>query len=372
MSQNLRAFYPYHELLPLQTAHDVYVMHNCAGLARAGVALDLGIDRRSWRDEPLLKHYGVDSGLPMNLQRFFSLRKSGPFKLTWNIPFFLGCQSFIRRHRPDFVLCSVIKQGAYHFSRRIPGVRYVYEVHQLARYPNGHQASAKAFELERRTLASADLVVVTTEALKEVLQQAPYNLQVPVEVLPLATTAQALPPKALPSGDFCLMYVGQLYRGQGVEQLLAALAETQGIRLEIVGGSHSDIGRLKTLSQELKLGERVHFHGFLPPSKLPPLVQQADGFAAPFRNEGRMPYVAHTKLYEYAAWGRPVLAPDLPVTREHFSGDSQLLAYQADDHKSMVQALQCLPEKVGAVSSAHQTFDWLARGQRYRQLLDIC
>ena len=366
----MRLSFPYNEILPKYSAHDAYLFRNCASLAAQGLEVELACGRGSWPLERLEAHYQWPrSGI--TLTRLPILRRNFlPF--SWNRIFFSATQRHLERKRPDWVALSVLKQGIHHLDRRIAGVRYVYEVHELAWYPGAPMDARRERRraLERAMLEKANLVTVTTEALRGILLAPPYSLTVPVKVIPLAVRHAALPPPS-PGTSLRAMYIGQLYSGQGLELLLAALAQTRGIELTVVGGKADEIARLAAQAATLRLGDRVRFLGFHPPSELDRLAEAAQVFVAPFEASGRMAYVAHTKLLEYAAWGRPVIAPDLPVVREHFPGGEGLAVFQAGSPESLAATLNQLQRQPDAMAALqrgiarHRVTTWPERAARY-------
>jgi glycosyltransferase involved in cell wall biosynthesis len=87
-----------------------------------------------------------------------------------------------------------------------------------------------------------------------------------------------------------------------------------------------------------------------------------------------MPYVAHTKLLEYAAWQRPVIAPDLPVTREHFTASEVWIPFVADDAGSLAAAMQVLTSSGELARRTncclqHLTTSWRERSRIYLKSL---
>lgn len=366
----MRIAYLYNEILPKKKAHDVFIFQECAAFADLGWEITLLCGKGSLEDTALFKHYETTTSF--HIQRLPIVRKNNFLNLSWNLPFFWNCQRFLQKEKPDAVFLSVRKQGEYHLKRKIPGVRYLYEVHELAWYP-GDPVTAQV-EKERMMLSRADLITVTTHALKEILLSAPYNLTVPVEVIPLAVRKFPLP---LPEYKdvLTLMYVGQLYAGQGLPLLLKALAKTKGIHLKVVGGKPREIDTLQQLVQSLNLEQRVDFLGFCPPSALPSLVQQAHACVAPFEVIGRMPYVAHTKLFEYAEWQRPIIAPKLPIVEEHFSEGKGALLFDPDSLEDLVKCLNLIQkreiwEKLTQEIAIHQgAFTWQSRAHSYQHFL---
>jgi glycosyltransferase involved in cell wall biosynthesis len=303
------------------------------------------------------------------------VRRNYALPFTWNAVFNAAAQRFIARERPEAVLLSVRKQAAYHLARKLPGVRYVYEVHDLEWYPtSGDEASARPeVAAEREMLARADLVTVTTAALRDILLQPPYALAATPALVPLAISPPPEPPLAAHALPLHAMYIGQLYAGQGVDDLLAAAAGLDRVRLTIVGGSAEDVGRLRAAVPP-EVAARVRFTGFVPPAELPALAAEAHVLVAPFRGDNRMPFVAHTKLAEYVALRRPVVAPDLPIVREHFPQGRGLRTYPAGDIAGLGAALAELLDPVAWRRLAEEVRGlaiptWPIRAQAYAGLL---
>ena len=365
----MRIIYPYNEILPKRKAHDIFVFNECAALANQGQCdVTLIIGKGSSQD--LFSHYNIPEHEHLHIKKRFIVRKNNPFGLSWNLPFFFLCQRYIQSTRPDFVICSVRKQAAYHFQRKIRDIQYVFEVHELTYYPNG--SLSPLFQKEKEILAKADLITVTTEALKQILKASPYSLKNRIEVVPLAVLSTPLPPVS-PARTLQLAYVGQLYAGQGLHILLTALSQTKNVHVKILGGSKVEIENFQKLARELSVEGAVTFLGFVTPSEIPSKIQDAHAFVAPFENTGRMPYVAHTKLFEYAHWGRPIIAPDLPIVREHFSTGT--LFYEPDNPGALATSIRSLQQESTRtrlqeeVTSYHNHFSWTARAQAYTSLL---
>lgn len=341
----MRLLYPYNEILPKKSAHDVYIAHNCASLATEGCTVEIVCGAGSLPPTELENHYNIQPVARLSWKTLPIIRKNLWVPLTWDSLFFWETQQYIAAARPNWVALSVFKQAVFHLKRRLPGVKYLFEVHELAWYPGRDATEAKCHKrlaAERLMLSRADAVTVTTGALRDILRSWPYELTIPIAVVPLAVDFKPLPPPPPLTGELQLMYVGQMYEGQGVDLLLRALAQTEGIRLTLVGGKPAELAELKNLTRTLGIDHRVEFTGFLPPSALPGLVSGSHALVAPFSATGRMAYVAHTKLLEYAAWQRPVVAPDLPVVREHFSREKGWVPFTADDAGSLATALNSL------------------------------
>lgn len=340
--KNLKVVYPYNEILPKKKAHDLYIVHSCAALSQQGLDTTLLCGKGSQISSG---HYPMASHV--HFQCLPIVRKNNFLNLSWNRPFFSKTQAWIEACQPDVVLLSVPKQAAYHLKRRVPGVRYLYEVHQL------RSLEGEPVEEERAMLRTCDHITVTTEALAKVLRSEPYALDVPITVIPLAVHAEPLPPPT--DGPFTLAYVGQDYPGQGVDLLLRAAGDCP---LKILGASRPD----------------SRFLGFVPPAQIPEKLTDVHAFVAPFEAVGRMPYVAHTKLHEYAAWGRPIIAPDMPVVREHFVPGRGVVLFEpgsVDALKAAIAYTQThLPRLQQEILTLRDTFSWQQRAKRLIPILE--
>lgn len=426
--------YLYNEKLPKKTAHDVYIWRNVYFLSQFSQASEpghpfkvtyiTGQSRPRVSMETLQNHYlpsrhhfssevELISSQPSFWNSFFKLssstshqigsftwiemplwRKSGPFRLSWNLPFFHRCQRWIQTHQPEWVLMSVYKQASYHLKHRVQGVRYLFEVHDLAYYPEFNSQSTlqstsqdlltpkkqETIEIQKKTLEACDCITVTTEELKAALLNNPYNIKKPIYVVPLASEMEPLLP-AHSHNTVKLGYVGQLYPDQGVDVLVQALAHVEGLELEVIGGNPTDLERLQNLVYQLKLNDRVRFHGFVSPQALSSRLYGVDALVAPFYPTTHMRHVAHTKLVDYGRWALPVIAPDLPITRQEVRSDHFL--FEASSYPktldSLIQTLhrvkdrkelQKAQEEIEKDKVLHPTrFSWQERSQKLASIL---
>lgn len=314
----MRLLYPYNEILPKKKAHDLFLFQEAAHLAAlASIDVTLLIGRGSLERTALASFYQAPLPPSLHIAHLPIVRKNNPLNLSWNWPFFASTEQFLRRFPCDVLLFSVLKQAHYHLMRKRTTSLYVYEAHELACYPHLPYDPQK-LALERTVFERADRLIVTTHAMQQLLREPPYNLKKEVAVIPLATHVRALaPPSPAKDKPYTIAYVGQLYAEQGIDLLLSALALTQGVKLIIIGGKPAEVAAFTQRTSLLKIADRVHFTGFQPQHRLPDLLADVHAFVAPFTAQGRMPFVAHTKLIEYAELGRPIIAPDLAIVREH-------------------------------------------------------
>ncbi|MGH8290672.1 MAG: glycosyltransferase [Steroidobacteraceae bacterium] len=103
------------------------------------------------------------------------------------------------------------------------------------------------------------------------------------------------------------LYVGNLQRYQGIEQIVRAMAlvpKERDLTLVIIGGWPEDIARLRSLVRKLHLEERVYLLGPRPLAQLGGFLAQADLLVSPRLLGSNTPM----KVYSYMNSGRAILA----------------------------------------------------------------
>ncbi|HEU5443165.1 MAG TPA: glycosyltransferase [Steroidobacteraceae bacterium] len=128
---------------------------------------------------------------------------------------------------------------------------------------------------------------------------------------------------ALPSQPFCAvaeplrelldirgplaLYVGNLQRYQGVEQVVRAMAQLPqalDLTLVLIGGASDEVARMRSLVRKLHLEERVYLLGPRPLAQLTGFLVQADILVSPRLCGSNTPM----KVYSYMNSGTAILA----------------------------------------------------------------
>ncbi len=173
-------------------------------------------------------------------------------------------------------------------------------------------------------LMNSDAVITGSEVTRRfILDQGVPESQVRVLRSPVEVGLYA--PEALgrPDGSpMKVLYLGSQLGYQGLPTLLRALqlaVRQADVRLKIVGPRHSEWqAHLEDLVKELKLAANVEFQLPAAHDDLHKIIATCDLGALPLddneRNRSQGGPMA--KLGEYFAGGRPVIAADLPITRE--------------------------------------------------------
>jgi glycosyltransferase involved in cell wall biosynthesis len=144
-------------------------------------------------------------------------------------------------------------------------------------------------------------------------------------------------------GRLRLVYAGALTPIYELDVTLRAIASVVARRPEIdiafdVYGRGDSEPALRALAAELGLGRHVVFHGRIPIEDVPGVVAGADIGIAPTRLDPFTAMSLSTKIFEYAAMGKPVVASRLPMLERTFPAGT-VAAYEPGDPHSLAAAL---------------------------------
>lgn len=120
------------------------------------------------------------------------------------------------------------------------------------------------------------------------------------------------------------LYVGNLQRYQGIEQIVRAMAlvpQERDLTLVVIGGWPEDIARVRALVRKLHLEERVYLLGPRPLAQLEGFLEQADILVSPRLLGSNTPM----KVYSYMNSGRAILATRIASHTQVLDEDCALL-----------------------------------------------
>lgn len=243
-----------------------------------------------------------------------------------------------------------------------------------------------------RTLEKVSLAFTVSESLRRVVIEDWGSDAKKVHVIPNGVDIDLFNPEAKPFGirdkfnareDGIVCFVGALGPWHGIDQLLrafsVALDKHANLRLVLVGGAREyEIGHLKSQAEGLGIAKRVHFLGRIVHRQIPGVLVESDVAVAPYPEAdfGFSPL----KIFEYMACGLPVIASDVPSTREIVDKGVNGLLVKPDDMKELADAIVCVLEDPSLAMGlkkealkAVQNFSWEKSTEKlvelYRQAL---
>lgn len=378
---------------PLARANGVQIVKTAAALARSGVATTLMVRQSDPRPtDEILALYGVAPEARLEIRRMPVLHETGSFALP-RAAFLARTAAAIAAARGALVFTRDLQladllTGLGHLFAPV-----VYEAHAVesllynergAIYGTGEKPNPRKArriqKRERRVWRRAAGFVTTTAGIRASFEEA-FGARPNVVVVPNGCDIQAgrrFPP--LPQGPPRVVYAGQLYPWKGVDVLIEALSEVPEARLVILGGleQEDDLHRIRALVARLGLNERVELPGTVPQAQVAEELTRASVVAVPFLKSAMTErHTSPIKLFEALAAGRPIVATDLPSTREVLQDGRDALLVPPGDARALAAAIQrLLKHRALAKRLARCAFEtapqysWDARAEKLRVLLE--
>ena len=179
----------------------------------------------------------------------------------------------------------------------------------------------------------------------------------------------------LPQNKKIILYSGHLYKWKGVQVLVDSSEYLDEKHLMVlVGGTEKDIRELRIKNQELK---NISIIGYRPYQEIPYWLKSADVLVLP--NSGKKEisknWTSPLKLFEYMASKRPIVASDLPSTREILNEKNAVLI-EPDNPEKLFQGIRKiledddLAEKIS--NQAFQDVQQYSWRNRSKHILTFC
>lgn len=335
--------------LPSRTANSLHVMKMCQAFAKNGHEVWLCVLNENscndYSDEEIFSYYAVDNVFHLLQVPVFPDQGSKFRFLLSHLCLIPGIVKKLREIQPDIVY------GRDIFSCYIAacaGEMVVAESH----FPlwSGTVASLAFNRLVKSTKFLG--LVVISEALKKAYLQYYPNLA-PRSVLVAHDGADAVENRKINNldlgrqGYLQVGYIGHLYKGKGVEVIAEIAPRMPEIDFHIIGGLESDIELWKKRIKE----NNVVFHGFVQQQNLPDYLNALDvcllpnqkkvfAYGADSNNKEKniSLFTSPLKMFEYMAYGKAIIASDLPVLKEVLTDDVAILV-QPEDYSGWIAAI---------------------------------
>ena len=250
---------------------------------------------------------------------------------------------------PDFLVLAGLPV-------RVVGVPLLLDLHEAmpeffeSRFPRASNRVARAALglQERLSIRLASAVVTVNDSLADRLR----GLGVPAHKVTVVLNSPSLglfdlaawPIRPfMADGRLRLVYAGALTPIYELDVVLRALALLAASRPELdpelaIYGRGDSESALRALAAELGLAERVRFGGRIALDAVPAVIAVADIGLAPTRRDPFTERSMSTKLLEYTAMGKPVVATGLPTVRHYFP-DGSIAEYESGDPADLARAI---------------------------------
>ncbi|GBC60926.1 glycosyl transferase family 1 [Desulfonema ishimotonii] len=251
----------------------------------------------------------------------------------------------------------------------------------LARHPGQFRLRGHIlkFLLYHIILPQADHIFVQTEHMQNDIARHGISMEKMTPV-PMGVPIREIPffgyPAAPRDREKIVLYLGTLIRGRKLEFLIRVfekvLKEEKNARLYLVGGGDddSDEKRLRDAACRLGIGTSVVVTGFLPQQDAWNFVRHADVCVSPIYPAPVLSCSSPTKLIEYMAMGKAVVANDIPEQRRAIeeSGGGICVAWDEKAFAGAILRLIRHPETAREMGSRGRAY--VAEKKNYDRIAD--
>jgi glycosyltransferase involved in cell wall biosynthesis len=250
---------------------------------------------------------------------------------------------------PDFLVFAALPL-------RLVGVPVLLDLHEAmpeffrSRFPGASNPFVHRLLMlqERLSIAASSATITVNPAMRDRL----VGLGVPAAKAAVVVNSPSLgrfDAAAHPSrtfredGRLRLVYTGALTPTYEMDVAVTAVARIADQRpdldvaLEVYGRGDTE-PVLAAQAAELRVADRITFHGRIPIEDVPAAVARADIGLAPTRHDKFTDMSLSTKVFEYAAMGKPVVAARLPMVEATFPKGT-VATYTPGDATEMANAI---------------------------------
>jgi len=207
--------------------------------------------------------------------------------------------------------------------------------------------------LERWSLARASLVITVNEACKRLFSTRSCHaakigvvMNSPDEIMFPYREANSYSVRAM-GRPFVMMYHGSLVERNGLELAVDALQrireEIPSAELRVFGRSTPYLEQVMKKVQDLGLKQRVHFMGPRRLEELASEIQSCDVGVVPNQRNTFTDINTPTRILEYLALGKPVIAPATLGVQDYF-GPESLVFFEAGNSEDLARKMQFVAE----------------------------
>jgi glycosyltransferase involved in cell wall biosynthesis len=345
-----------------------FITYNAVGLAESGVETHLVVLNRSAEPTEQLLHQQFALGLPERLviHRITAERHWGFYRQA--IAYISNLDS-----KPTTIITRALSflPHLLWLRARRPGLRVVFETHDYYWRPGLRDDLSlrkiwKKSLYERLFFPHLDGMVCLMESQREL-----YRTHLPkVPIAVIRTGLNAIHKPILPKPQV-LAYVGSLDPHKGVDRVLAS-ARYFGpdARFVIIGGkTEMEKQVLATKARECGLEGRFRITGWIDKIRMARELAEVKWGLVPLRDDFFNAHLTSPlKLFDFAAFGIPVLASDLPTLRELVIPGKTGFLVDWNDPQSIASAMATsdadYSQMVGSVVSRAEDWLWAERGRR--------
>lgn len=220
--------------------------------------------------------------------------------------------------------------------------------------------------LEKWSFKRAHLVLTVNEACKRIFAArscAPAKIGVVMntpdgKIFPFRPAGSYAQRK--PIQPFIIMYHGSIVERNGLDLAVRALASVRRtipqVQLRIYGKSTGFLDKVMTEARELGVADLIAYHGPMLLEKLVHEIEKCDVGVIPNQNNPFTDINTPTRIFEYLALGKPVIAPRTLGIQDYFHSDS-LFFFESGNGDNLAETIEYVaanPAKAASVAELGQ------------------
>ncbi len=266
--------------------------------------------------------------------------------------------------------------------KKYASLRVLYESHDYyltrSHLPKQNFSSLRRQWSERLLIPKMDGLICLTEHQRALYQQQLTRL--PMLTLPLGCLKFPVQDAEQRRLKRNLAYIGHLHTYKGSELIfeIAQLLKTKNVTLSCYGGHERQVGELRLRARQQGVDDVLKFQSFVSPAELHRILEHDVSIGlVPLQDTFYSRYLTcPVKALDFLSHGLPIIASDLPSTREvlQFSG-CFCTSSAAKEFALMVEKLLESPSAYQALSQSSyarsEQLQWYLRAEKILQFLSL-
>lgn len=178
-----------------------------------------------------------------------------------------------------------------------------------------------------------------------------------------------------PGGEFRIMHHGSIVHRHGVDLLVEAVARVRAsipnVRLDIYGSRTPFLDVMMERARELGVDDVVHYNGAKTQREIARAILECHVGVVPNRFSAFTNINFPTRLFEYLAMGRPVIAPATRGILDYF-GEEEIVTFRPDDVGDMADKIlwvarheEAVPALVERGAGVYRKHLWSGERERF-------
>ena len=337
--------YPVPEMLPDSRARFIQIMNTSHSLAEKGcqVRLITGV-YKGHSTGGIPGYYGLPDNKNLEIVALPMLRRGAArlFRFSWHGLFHYSLLIYL------LLFKATEREQAVLFVRHLKLADFLLSYRGLLNLPmifEAHEVfsvnrEAKTLLREKRVYTRSDGLVFISKQLEDRIKSIiPAAADKPCIVAHDGVRSDWLA-EDFTRDERYICYTGSLYQWKGIDVLIAAMGLLPEETLLVAGGGRR-LNELKGMAERMGL-KNIIFTGEVRHHSVPGILAHAKMAVLPNINSGPSAFSSPLKLFEYMAFGLPIVASDIQVFREVLVHQENAMLVHPNDPEALASGIKSL------------------------------